>query len=172
MLLQQLEHSPLHLALTDVERVGREVVNSLQAEAKRQDVMLVLNVPHELPPILADPERITVVFQQLVGNAIKFSPNGGQVQVRLTEQYDCIQVAVSDQGIGIPSSQVDRIFDRFYQIDSSSKRRFEGVGLGLSVTKRIVEAHGGQISVRSKLGKGSIFYFTLPKSRQQQNPAE
>jgi signal transduction histidine kinase len=100
----------------------------------------------------------------LLENAIKFSPNGGSVQVVMEDQAECIQVAVSDQGIGIPQDQLDRIFERFYQIDSSLKRQFEGTGLGLTIAKRIVEAHGGGIRVKSRLGKGSVFCFDIPKS--------
>jgi two-component system sensor histidine kinase VicK len=109
-----------------------------------------------------------LVFQHLLENAIKFSPDGGSVQVVIEDQAECIQVAVSDQGIGIPQDQLDRIFERFYQIDSSLKRQFEGTGLGLTIAKRIVEAHGGRIWVKSRLGKGSVFYFDIPKSGLRQ----
>jgi len=102
----------------------------------------------------------------LLNNAIKFSPSGGEVRVHLEEHPDYIQVAVSDKGIGIAQEQLDRIFDRFYQVDGSATRCFEGTGLGLAITKRIVEAHGGRIWVKSRMGKGSTFFFTLPKSRQ------
>jgi signal transduction histidine kinase len=164
MLLQQLQHNPLQLALTDLARVAQEALSLVGSAAEDQGVALTLEVKSELPLILADPERVTLVFQHIVENGIKFSPHGGTVQVTLTERPDHVQVAVRDQGIGIAQAQLERIFDRFYQIDSSLTRRFEGTGLGLSIAKRIIEAHGGKIWVKSKLGKGSIFYFTLPKS--------
>jgi signal transduction histidine kinase len=170
MLLQRLEYSALQFALTDVGNVVSEVVSKAQTEAERQGVTLYIKAPPQLPLILADPERVRLVFQHLVENAIKFSPNGGVVQVQLEERTDCIQVCVSDQGIGIPRDQMQRIFERFYQIDSSVTRRFEGTGLGLSIVKRIVEAHDGKIWVRSRVGKGSTFFFTLPKSRQGLSP--
>ena len=166
MLLQQLEHSPLQLALTDSATVAKEAVGKSQPAADRQGVSLRLTITPDLPLILADPERITLVFQHLLENAIKFSPNGGVVQVVMKEKPDNIQVSVSDQGIGIAKEQQKRIFDRFYQIDSSATRRYEGTGVGLSIAKRIVEAHGGDIWVQSRLGKGSSFSFSLPKSRQ------
>ncbi len=166
MLLQQLEHSPLQLALTDLSTVAQEAVTKAQAPAEKQGVLLQLEMPPRLPLILADPERVTLVFQNLLENAIKFSPNGGTIQVNIEEQRDCVQVAVTDQGIGIARDQQKRIFDRFYQIDSSATRRFEGTGLGLSIAKRIIEAHGGRIWVKSRLGKGSAFFFNLPKSGQ------
>jgi len=169
MLLQQLYQNELELALTDLLRVSQEAVAQAQDAADAQGVALQLQIPSQLPLILADPERITLVFQQLLENAIKFSPNGGLVQIRIEEQADHIEVAISDQGIGITQDQLDRIFERFYQIDSSVRRRTEGTGLGLSITKRIIEAHGGKIWVKSRLGKGSIFFFSLPKTRPGQS---
>jgi signal transduction histidine kinase len=169
MLLQELLQRGLQLALTDLVRVTHEAVAGAQDAADRQGVSLQLQAPSRLPLILADPERITLVFQQLLQNAIKFSPNGGLVQVRLEEQTDHIEIAISDQGIGITQDQLDRIFESFYQIDSSVRRRFEGTGLGLSIAKRILEAHGGRIWVKSRVGKGSIFFFSLPKSRPGQS---
>jgi PAS domain S-box-containing protein len=174
MLLQRLEYSALQFALTDVATVANEVVSKAQTVAQQQGVTLQLETPPQLPLILADPERIILVFQHLLENAIKFSPNGGTVHVHLKERVDCIQVSVGDQGIGISQDEMQRIFERFYQIDSSAKRRFEGTGLGLSIVKRIVEAHDGEIWVKSRLGKGSTFFFTLPRSRQdhsQKSPA-
>jgi PAS domain S-box-containing protein len=168
VLLQQLDISPLQLGLTDVERVAKETVTRAQPAAEKQGVSLDLAVVPDLPLVLADPVRVTLVFQHLLENAIKFSPNGGAVRVKVSDEPDCIQVAVSDQGIGISRHQLDRIFGRFYQIDSSAKRRFEGTGLGLTIAKRIVEAHGGRIWAKSRLGKGSVFYFDLPKSLQGQ----
>jgi signal transduction histidine kinase len=169
MLLQELHQSGLQLALTDLVRVTQEAVAGAQDAADLQGVSLQLQAPPRLPLILADPERITLVFHQLLQNAIKFSPNGGLVQVRLVEQADHIEIAVSDQGIGITQDQLDRIFESFYQIDSSVRRRFEGTGLGLSIVKRILEAHGGTIWVKSRVGKGSVFCFSLPKSRPGQS---
>jgi signal transduction histidine kinase len=166
MLLQQLDYSPLQLALTDIKRVANEAFAKAEVAAQRQGVSIVLNSPPELPLILADPERVALVFQHLLDNAIKFSPNGGTVQLRLMEEPDCIHVAVSDQGIGIAKDQLARVFERFYQVDASATRLYEGIGLGLNIAKRIVQAHGGEMWVKSKIGKGSIFYFTLPKSRQ------
>jgi PAS domain S-box-containing protein len=172
MLLEQLEFSPLELGLTDVARVAKETVSRVQAAADEQGVSLNLKVVPDLPLVLADPVRVILVFQHLLENAIKFSPNGGTVQIEIKDHPDCIQVSVSDQGIGISRDQLNRIFDRFYQIDSSTKRRFEGTGLGLTIARRIVEAHGGRIWVKSRLGKGSVFSFDLPKSRQAQETRE
>ena len=102
------------------------------------------------------------MFDNLIGNAIKFSPNGGTIRVRMRQVGAYVEVDVSDQGIGIPEDQLERIWDRFYQVDSSTTRRFSGTGLGLAIVRRIVEGHGGRISVVSEEGKGSTFTFTVP----------
>jgi signal transduction histidine kinase len=166
ILLQQLEHSPLQLALTDITRAAKEAVARVQTAAAKQGVALHLNVPSDVPLVLVDPVRVKLVFQHLLDNAIKFSPNGGTVQMQLSEEPENLIISVRDEGIGISQSQLDRIFDRFFQVDSSAKRRFEGAGLGLTIAKRIVEAHGGSIWVKSREGKGSEFGFNIPKSRR------
>lgn len=168
MLLQQLEHSTLQLALTDVITVVAQALTKAQTHADQQSVSLHLEAPTKLPLVLSDADQLRQVFRSLLDNAIKFSPDGGQVWIQLEEQPDCIQVAVRDQGIGIPQDKLDRVFERFYQVDGSATRRFEGTGLGLTVAKQVVLAHGGKIWAESQLGKGSTFYFTLPKSRKDQ----
>jgi len=149
-----------------VAAVAKGAIAKAQTDVNLQGVSLHLAVQPNLPLVLGDPDRLIQAFQNLLNNAIKFSPSGGEVRVHLEEHPDYIQVAVSDKGIGIAQEQLDRIFDRFYQVDGSATRRFEGTGLGLAITKRIVEAHGGRIWVKSRMGKGSTFFFTLPKSRQ------
>ena len=109
-----------------------------------------------------DYDRLNQVFDNLLGNAAKFSPEGGVVSVQLCHQGDAAQVAVTDRGIGIPTERLPHIFERFYQGDRSIRHRFGGSGLGLSIVQRIVEAHGGSIWVESEEGKGSTFTFVLP----------
>lgn len=113
--------------------------------------------------ISGDKGRINQVLDNLIGNALKFSPNGGEITVRLLERADDVLVVVEDQGIGVPPDKVSRIFERFYQVDGSSRRRFGGAGLGLAIVKRIVDAHKGDIWVKSELNRGSTFYVLLPK---------
>ena len=97
-----------------------------------------------------------------MGNAIKFSPNGGEVVVQATCVGSEIHLSISDQGIGIPTEELPRIWDRFYQVDGSTKRRFGGSGLGLTIVKRIVEAHGGRVWAESTPGQGSRFTCAFP----------
>jgi signal transduction histidine kinase len=111
---------------------------------------------------MGDARRLGQVVDNLIGNAIKFSPGGGDVVVRLIEQDAEVHLSVSDQGIGIPAEQLPRIWERFYQVDGSTKRRFGGSGLGLTIVKRIVEAHGGRVWAESTPGKGSKFTCVLP----------
>jgi len=103
------------------------------------------------------------VFDILLGNAIKFSPRGGTITLEVQDAGEMILVSVTDTGVGIPADQLDKVFDRFYQVDGSATRRFGGAGLGLAIARRIVEAHGGRIWAESAAGQGSVFRFTLPK---------
>jgi signal transduction histidine kinase len=102
------------------------------------------------------------VLDNLLGNALKFTPAGGALNVRLGQEGTQLVLQVSDTGIGIPKDKVERIFDRFYQVDGSMTRQYGGVGLGLALVKEIVEAHGGDVSVTSQVGQGSTFRVTLP----------
>jgi signal transduction histidine kinase len=114
-------------------------------------------------PILADAEKIDVVFQNLISNALKFTSDGGEVTVRVSEDSSCIFVEIADTGVGISPKDLGMIFDRFAQADSTGIRRFGGTGIGLSLVKETVEIHGGNISVTSTPGKGSSFRIALPK---------
>jgi two-component system sensor histidine kinase VicK len=120
-----------------------------------------------LPAVTVDPPQITQVLDNLLNNAIKFSPAGGTVTVKLSAEENMIRIQVSDTGIGIPADKIDRIFDRFYQIDGSSTRQFGGAGLGLAICKQIIDAHDGKFEVESEVGKGSTFAFLLPQAQSK-----
>jgi signal transduction histidine kinase len=133
-----------------------------QVLADQKKIRLTLDA-FEGTPILADAEKIEGVFQNLVANALKFTPEGGSVTVRASEDERGINVEISDTGIGIAAQDLPVVFDRFAQADSSGIRRFGGTGIGLALVKETVELHGGQISVSSTLGEGSCFRVALPK---------
>jgi signal transduction histidine kinase len=114
----------------------------------------------------ADAGRISQVILNLVGNAVKFTPRGGRLGVAMRETPEALRVEVRDSGIGIAPEHVPKLFQKFYQVDSSTTREAGGVGLGLSIAQSIIEAHGGQIGVESTPGEGSCFYFTLPREPQ------
>ena len=109
-----------------------------------------------------DGARIKQVLLNLVGNAIKFTPEAGQVWVKAQRETGRVRVEVGDSGPGIPAAEQERIFQEFQQVESSAKGKPEGTGLGLALAKKFVEMHGGEIWVESEVGKGSRFFFTLP----------
>ncbi len=146
----------------DVGAVASACVASAQPLAAKSGIDLTIDCAPGLPLVDGDAQRLGQVFDNLIGNAIKFSPNGGAIAVQIEARNDRVVVAVHDQGIGIPADQLERIWERFYQVDQGSTRRFGGSGLGLAIVKRIVEAHGGRVWVESTLGKGSTFFFSLP----------
>jgi signal transduction histidine kinase len=124
----------------------------------------LVELPPVLPAVMADPRRIRQVLRNLVENAVKYTPGGGPIITSAQVLPNCVQISVADQGIGIEAEQLDSIFDRFYQVDSASTRKVGGSGLGLSICKAIVEAHGGRIWAESQPGIGSTFHFTLPQA--------
>ncbi len=102
------------------------------------------------------------VLDNLLGNALKFTPEGGRVAVDVSHNHDKVILVVTDSGIGIPPEHLAKIFQRFHQVDNSSKRRYGGVGLGLALVKEIVESHDGTVAVTSELGHGTTFRIVLP----------
>ncbi len=162
--MQKLEKEKLRLEPVSLEEIARISVRSASLMAQNAGIEFRLEIPPGLPPVKGDKNRLIQVFDNLINNAIKFSPNGGTVTIRLKDVGEYIQAEVEDTGIGIPEDKLDKIFERFYQVDGSSRRQFGGMGLGLAIVKSIVEAHGGKVWARSQLGKGSTFYFVIPKA--------
>jgi len=138
------------------------VVDKLAPLAQKKTLALACDSCHDLPEIEADPMRLEQVLTNLVENAIKFTPEGGRVQVRGWDRGATVEIAVIDSGIGVPAEERERIFDRFYQVDSSARRRYKGTGLGLTICKHIVTQHGGRIWVEDAEGGGSAFHLVLP----------
>lgn len=145
---------------TQLRNVVREAID--RARRRSEAHWFVMDLPAELPRVWADPRRIRQVLNNLLENAIKYSPRGGQITVTAEVEGDHVTVGVADSGQGIPPEFLDRIFQRFFQVDAASTRKTGGSGLGLSISKGIVEAHGGTIRAESDPGKGSVFRFTLP----------
>ncbi len=151
----------LSLGDVDVSELLREVVRQSLTKANAAGIKLVLQVG-TLPLVSCDEEKIIWVVEQLLDNAIKFTPRGGLVKLeaRLVENF--VKILVTDTGIGIPEDKLEEIFEPFHQLDGSTKRRYSGTGLGLALSQRILLAHGSRIEVRSEVGKGSQFEFLLP----------
>jgi two-component system phosphate regulon sensor histidine kinase PhoR len=129
-----------------------------QAEAHT----LRTSLPESLPLVMADPDKIEQVLLNLLGNAVKYSPRGGEIEVSVKEYPNKLECSVRDQGVGIPREHLSRIFEKFSRVDNRATRGIGGTGLGLYITRSIVEAHGGTIWAESMPGKGSVFHFTLP----------
>lgn len=166
--LHELTPHGLNEGPVDLEIVARAAIEMMRKKAGQAGVTLRLDSPPELPPVTGDSLRLMESLEQLLDNAIKFSPDGGQVIVRLYSKRTKVRIEITDRGIGIPVEETNRIFDRFYQIDGSTTRRFNGMGLGLTVVQAIVEAHGGQVWAESAgPGQGSTFTLCLPQATQR-----
>ncbi len=145
----------------DLGRLATASVERLRLFAERQGVALRTDVPETVPPVRGAEDRLGQVVVNLLHNAVKFSPDGGAVVVRVRASDQEVTVAVEDHGIGIPKADQARIFERFYKADKA-RRRGGGTGLGLAIARHVVEAHGGRIKVESVEGRGSTFSFALP----------
>jgi PAS domain S-box-containing protein len=159
----RLQTGQMQLTKTDVrlDKMAARIVDKFRTQSDRHT--FELSFTDDFPQVQADNERIYQVLSNLISNAIKYSPDGGRIVVSGRADQDRVYVAVTDQGIGIPAGEQDRIFDRFYRVESALSRRTQGAGLGLYLVKSVIEAHGGFIWVSSNPGKGSTFVFTLPR---------
>ena len=157
----RLESSRLsmHLTTISIEHVITSVVEAHKGLAVDASLTLRVDIAPNLPPIPADQHRLAQVFENLLGNALKFTKPRGEVTVRAIRRNNEVLFSVADTGIGISAHDIPHIFDRFWRVDKSEKY---GAGLGLAIVKGIIEAHEGCIWVESKPGDGSTFYFTLP----------
>jgi signal transduction histidine kinase len=144
----------------DLQRLATKVVDRFRLQTGSHQ--FELDFPDNLPSVLADEARIRQVLDNLVSNAIKYSPQGGLIRIGGWQEEPGVVVYVADQGIGIPPDEQGRLFDSFYRVDSGLRRKTKGTGLGLYLCKAIVEAHDGRIWVRSELGKGTTVFLVLP----------
>ncbi|HEX4374857.1 MAG TPA: ATP-binding protein [Puia sp.] len=149
----------LHLQNFDINELIREQVEELQRVSDKHQ--LKFN-PSKLKLINADRERIAQVLTNLIFNAIRYSPNGGEVNISTEKIDDGIKVSVKDNGIGVPAALVKNVFERFFRINNPQIQNYPGMGLGLYISAGIIERHGGSIFCESKENEGSLFYFTLP----------
>ena len=154
---------PLNLEPVAVDRLIKMVTERMERLFTDKDVELRTHLPDPLPPVQGDVDRLMQVLVNVVGNALQYTPAGGQVEISARRQDGFVVLVVQDSGIGIPAEHLPHVFTRFYRVDKSRARTSGGSGIGLTIAKSIVEAHGGQIWVESPgSGKGSTFSFTLP----------
>jgi len=149
--------------VVDLYNIINSAANTIKNQAEEKGLELTIDVGQNLTKIKADRDKLIQVFVNLLGNALKFTPQGGNVKVISREFEKSIEIHVKDNGIGIPPNRIDKIFDKFYQIDSTSTRPYSGSGLGLAIVKGIIEGHSGTIRVESSLGNGSTFIVTFNK---------
>lgn len=152
----------LEKSQVDMPALIRSITESAKAKAKEKGVALVTSHDQGLGQVFCDPMKIVRVLTNLVGNALKFTAEGGTISIAIQNGREEAQISVSDTGRGIAKENQERIFERFQQVDRTDVGGEKGTGLGLAIAKDLVELHGGTISVQSELGKGSTFSFTLP----------
>lgn len=184
--LARLTDDLLELSKMDAERLDLEIgrlnvaqfvqscIETTQRPAAEKNLRISVNLQDSLPDIAADRRRLAEVLQNLLDNAIQYTPPGGQIMVAASANRSEVTFIVTDTGIGIPKADQPRIFERFYRVDVARSREVGGTGLGLSIAKHLVEAHGGRIWVDSEVGRGSQFHFTVPvfNANASLHPAE
>ncbi len=151
----------MHLAETTVASVYDTIRDDMALRASSQNRLLTVTIPDGLPTIAADTASLSEVLGNLIDNAIKYSNEGGAIAVTAASKGDMIEIAVEDHGIGMPGSVVSNLFQKFYR-SHRSRESVAGTGIGLYISKAIVESHGGTVSVRSEEGKGSTFIVSIP----------
>ena len=162
--MSNLEYGKMTIKVSSIsiDKVVGDVLKSFESWAGSKTISLVKKVPNSIEDIEADQDRVIQVFNNLIGNAIKFTPQGGTITVDVIKNEDKLKISVIDTGPGIPKEDAAKIFDKFYQTGDRAPTDISGTGLGLSIAKEIVDLHGGKIWVESEEGKGTSFIFTLP----------
>jgi signal transduction histidine kinase len=145
----------------DLKAITEKIFDLLTPQATTKNISFNSNIPDNCQSIQADRSQIERVFINLVGNALKFTPQNGKIDINARCSNKIIQIDVKDNGFGIPEEAQDHLFEEFYRVDNKINQEVKGTGLGLALIKHIIEAHGGRIWVKSKLGEGSTFSFTL-----------
>ncbi len=169
--LQRIAAGRMELKPESVQLAGllNEAASSVQAQLQKHQHALVVTPPPAELRVQADPGRVRQVLLNLLSNAIKFTPDGGRITVVAAlvngGSISEVRIAVSDTGIGIAPEDQPKLFKEFSQLDASASRKYEGTGLGLALSRQLVELHGGTMGVESEMGKGSTFWFTLPEAR-------
>ncbi len=164
--LSKIESGKLQLALQPVALmpVVKRVVSGLSKHIEDKSIIISIDIPERMPEILVNEAGLARVLLNLIDNAIKYTQEKGMVTISAKDKDKFVQVDISDNGIGIPEKDLSRLFERFYRVDKAHSRELGGTGLGLSIVKHIIHAHNGEVSVRSTVGQGSVFTFTIPKA--------
>ena len=188
--MSRMEMGMLHLAAAaaGVQEMADRAMDAVKLNAERASVKVRASLEGDLAQVTVDRDKLNQVLVNLLNNAIKFTREGGEVVITAAlapikrpfeeenffgdEEHDAVAISVTDTGIGIPQEQLTRIFEAFYQVDASSTREHGGAGLGLSIVRKLVEAHGGEVWADSEVGAGTTFTFTVPVVRAAELDAE
>jgi PAS domain S-box-containing protein len=163
VIVQALSADDLQFAAVDLARLTAQAIRKVRLLAGELQLEIAVEISPNLPLVRGDERHLLTVVEQLLDNAVKFSPEGAQIEVKIAQDSaSTVLLCVRDHGIGIPEALHERIFERGYQVESGITRRFGGVGLGLAMVRRIVEAHDGKVWVESAVGEGSAFYVQVP----------
>lgn len=172
-MILEAESRPLMKGTVALHEVARTAVEDFRVAADQRGLELKAEIAQALPTVACYQLYMRRVLDNLLTNAIKFTPEGGTITVRTWQKDDqYVALEVRDTGIGIPPDHIGRVFERFYQVDGSSRRRYGGIGLGLALVKEITERHGGEVAVESKIGEGSVFTVTFPIWKDLEEPPE
>jgi PAS domain S-box-containing protein len=169
LILDQAEIGPamMHIETAEIAPLVDEVIETFSAAVQRADITLVAAYGADAPLAMVDPHRFEQALTNLIGNAVKFTPNGGNIRVEVRRSDDTVEVVVADTGTGIDPADIDHIFGRFYRAKTAHDSTIKGSGLGLAIAKRMIEAQDGQLTATSELGRGSTFTITVPVATRE-----
>jgi two-component system phosphate regulon sensor histidine kinase PhoR len=164
--LSRIEAGRLELEMRPirVEAIVNGCVETARLNAEARGLQIRVDLPENAPPVRGDGAQLGEVLQNLLDNALQYTPSGGQIELKARSNGQDVIFTVTDTGIGIPESDLERIFERFYRVDAARSREAGGTGLGLAIARHIVDAHGGRIWVESAVGQGSRFHFSIPRA--------
>ena len=165
LLANQLDARQVEMAAEPVDALDLldRVVESIRTHAP-PNIVLAIIAPESVPSVVADRDKVRQVLVNLIENAIKYSPDGGVIEVGVAEEGSLVRFSVRDEGLGIPTEEQERIFEKFYRLDPAMTRGVGGTGLGLYICNELIERMGGRIWVESASGEGSTFFFELPRA--------
>ncbi len=161
---------PLEREPVPLEPLVSQVLSEIDVARSGRGVTIASDLPEDLPPVLADRERIHQVLFNLLDNAVRFTPAGGRVEVSASSDNGNCEIRVKDTGVGIAPEHMPRLFERFYRVDPARSQKDGGTGIGLAIARSVVEAHGGHIRAESQVGRGTVFTFDLPVASGAQAP--
>ena len=151
---------------TDIPPLVRQQLKSFRQDEIHKDVKIFAHIAENIPPLQADSDALARAVNNLLNNAVKFSPQNPEIYVDARCEEDDLKISVKDRGIGISEEEIDKIFDKFYQGKNALRQTVKGTGLGLTLVRHIAEAHGGGVAVESIPGQGSTFSLILPLNRK------